>query len=159
MNDIKAPDAFRTISEVSEMLDVPQHVLRFWETKFEQVVPLKRGGNRRYYRPEHVALLSQIRDLLYRDGYTTKGVQRLFDEGQLPRETAKDDDVVVKDDDAVVHDVPQNTSHPQSAVNVEETGGSSGYDSGHLPEETYSKLVGLRDKLSRLAERLATVAN
>ncbi|MGB8275983.1 MAG: MerR family transcriptional regulator [Alphaproteobacteria bacterium] len=76
----KSPSAFRTISEVSEELDVPQHVLRFWETKFAQVRPLKRGGGRRYYRPEDVRVLVRIRELLYRDGYTIKGVQRLFRE-------------------------------------------------------------------------------
>jgi DNA-binding transcriptional MerR regulator len=74
----KSPSAFRTISEVSSELDVPQHVLRFWETKFAQLRPLKRGGGRRYYRPEDVELLGRIRELLYRDGYTIKGVQRLF---------------------------------------------------------------------------------
>ncbi len=78
----KSAAAFRTISEVSDELDVPQHVLRFWETKFSQVRPLKRGGGRRYYRPEDVELLCQIRDLLYRDGYTIKGVQRLLREGR-----------------------------------------------------------------------------
>jgi len=74
----KSPSAFKTISEVSTELDVPQHVLRFWETKFPQLRPLKRGGGRRYYRPEDVELLGRIRGLLYRDGYTIKGVQRLF---------------------------------------------------------------------------------
>ena len=77
----KSPGAFRTISEVSNDLEVPPHVLRFWETKFPQIKPLKRGGGRRYYRPEDVALLRQIRQLLYNDGYTIKGVQRLLKEG------------------------------------------------------------------------------
>ena len=77
----KSAAAFRTISEVAEHLEVPQHVLRFWETKFAQVRPLKRGGGRRYYRPEDVALLRRIRDLLYTEGYTIKGVQRLLREG------------------------------------------------------------------------------
>ena len=76
----KSAAAFRTISEVADELEVPQHVLRFWETKFSQVRPLKRGGGRRYYRPEDVDLLRQIRDLLYTDGYTIKGVQRLLRE-------------------------------------------------------------------------------
>ena len=76
----KSPDAFRTIREVSEELDVPQHVLRFWETKFNQVRPLKRGGGRRYYRPEDVDLLRRIRALLYADGYTIRGVQKLMRE-------------------------------------------------------------------------------
>jgi len=82
----KSAAAFRTISEVSEELDVPQHVLRFWETKFAQVRPLKRGGGRRYYRPEDVELLRRIRGLLYNDGYTIKGVQKLLREhsGRAP---------------------------------------------------------------------------
>ncbi|MEM6781401.1 MAG: MerR family transcriptional regulator [Pseudomonadota bacterium] len=74
----KAPSAFRTISEVADELDVQQHVLRFWETKFSQVRPLKRGGGRRYYRPEDVALLKRIHHLLYTEGYTIKGVQKLL---------------------------------------------------------------------------------
>ena len=76
----KSAAAFRTISEVSVELEVPQHVLRFWETKFPQIRPLKRGGGRRYYRPEDLLLLRRIRDLLYGDGYTIKGVQKLLRE-------------------------------------------------------------------------------
>jgi DNA-binding transcriptional MerR regulator len=76
----KSPSAFRTISEVSGELDVPQHVLRFWETKFSQIRPMKRGGGRRYYRPEDITLLRGIRELLYADGYTIKGVQKLLRE-------------------------------------------------------------------------------
>ena len=79
----KSPGAFRTISEVSNDLEVPPHVLRFWEPKFPQIKPLKRGGGRRYYRPEDVALLRQIRKLLYNDGNTIKCVQRLLKEGAL----------------------------------------------------------------------------
>ena len=74
----KSAGAFRTISEVADELDVQQHVLRFWETKFTQVKPLKRGGGRRYYRPEDVALLQKIHHLLYTEGYTIKGVQKMF---------------------------------------------------------------------------------
>ena len=74
----KSSDAFRTISEVSAALDVPPHVLRFWETKFTSLRPLKRTGGRRYYRPDHVALLIRIRDLLYKDGFTIKGAQRFL---------------------------------------------------------------------------------
>jgi DNA-binding transcriptional MerR regulator len=76
----KSDAAFRTISEVAEELNVPQHVLRFWETKFSQVRPLKRGGGRRYYRPEDVTLLKRIRALLYTDGMTIRGVQKLLRE-------------------------------------------------------------------------------
>lgn len=74
----KSPDAFRTISEVADDLDLPQHVLRFWETRFPQIKPMKRGGGRRYYRPEDVDLLKGIRHLLYDHGYTIKGVQKLL---------------------------------------------------------------------------------
>ena len=77
----KAPTAFRTISEVADDLHIPQHVLRFWETKFTQVKPLKRGGGRRYYRPDDITLLRRISHLLYTQGYTIKGVQRLLREG------------------------------------------------------------------------------
>ncbi len=80
----KAPEAFRTISEVAEELAVPKHVLRFWEGKFAQLKPMKRGGGRRYYRPEDVALLRGIRFLLYSDGYTIRGVQKILRE-QGPR--------------------------------------------------------------------------
>ncbi|MCT7375841.1 MerR family transcriptional regulator [Chelativorans salis] len=74
----KSPDAFRTISEVAEELDLPQHVLRFWETRFSQIKPMKRGGGRRYYRPQDVELIKGIRHMLYDQGYTIKGVQKLL---------------------------------------------------------------------------------
>ncbi len=77
----KAPEAFRTISEVAGELDVPQHVLRFWETRFGQIKPMKRGGGRRFYRPSDVELLKGIRALLYGEGYTIRGVQRILREG------------------------------------------------------------------------------
>jgi DNA-binding transcriptional MerR regulator len=80
----KSPDAFRTISEAADELDLPQHVLRFWETRFSTIKPLKRGGGRRYYRPEDVLLLKGIRRLLYDQGFTIKGVQRILKE-QGPR--------------------------------------------------------------------------
>jgi len=76
----KAPDAFRTISEVADDLDIPQHVLRFWETRFAQIKPMKRSGGRRYYRPDDVDLLRGIRRLLYGEGYTIRGVQRILKE-------------------------------------------------------------------------------
>ena len=77
----KSASAFRTISEVAAELDLPQHVLRFWETKFSVIRPMKRGGGRRYYRPEDITLLRRIGGLLYTDGYTIKGVQKLLREG------------------------------------------------------------------------------
>jgi len=91
--EIKSPGAFRTISEVATDLEVPQHVLRFWESKFQQVRPLKRGGGRRYYRPEDVQLLNSIKDLLYNQGFTIRGVQKLLREGgrsPLARTTIND---------------------------------------------------------------------
>ena len=78
--NIKSPEAFRTISEVSKDLSLPQHVLRFWETKFIQIKPIKRGGGRRYYRPEDIKLLRGIKSLLYNDGYTIRGVQKVIKE-------------------------------------------------------------------------------
>jgi DNA-binding transcriptional MerR regulator len=104
----KSASAFRTISEVSNDIGVPQHVLRFWETKFPAIKPMKRGGNRRYYRPEDVELLQAINRLLYTDGYTIKGVQKLIKdrgaraviggagEGPAPAATAPTDPVVGK---------------------------------------------------------------
>ena len=77
---MKSPQAFRTISEVSSEINIPTHVLRFWETKFPNINPLKRSGNRRYYRPEDVKLIIRIKTLLYDNGYTVKGVQKLLKE-------------------------------------------------------------------------------
>ena len=83
---IKSENAFRNISEVSELLDVPPHVLRFWETQFIQIKPVKRVGGRRYYRPEDIELLTRIRDCLYKEGYTIKGVQKLLKTHTLPKD-------------------------------------------------------------------------
>ena len=84
----KSSDAFRTISEVADHLDIPPHVLRFWETKFSTLRPLKRSGGRRYYRPDDVALLERIRDLLYKEGFTIKGAQKHLVNRQLERQSA-----------------------------------------------------------------------
>lgn len=135
----KGPLAFRTISEVADELHVPQHVLRFWETRFEQVRPLKRGGGRRYYRPADVELLRHISDLLYAKGYTVKGVQRLLREGEaeaaqqsptvtasLPEEIAPEPavsspDEVQGDAESVVTDTDQSlVAEPVSLANPEE---------------------------------------
>lgn len=94
----KRASAFRTIGEVAEDLDLPAHVLRFWETKFPQLKPLKRGGGRRYYRPEDIVLLRRIRQCLYQDGYTIRGVQKLLGESPTldiePAEAAAPDEAV-----------------------------------------------------------------
>mgnify|MGYP001357167781 CR=1 FL=1 len=85
----KSPQAFRTIREVSEELGIPQHVLRFWETKFKRLRPLKRGGGRRYYRTEDFEMLKTIQKLLYTDGYTIKGVKKLFEDSENNLNTTK----------------------------------------------------------------------
>lgn len=127
----KSDSAFRTISEVAEELDVPQHVLRFWETKFNQVRPLKRGGGRRYYRPEDVTLLKRIRSLLYADGLTIKGVQKLLREAGVKAVTA---------DGSTVSPAQISGSSPESSL------GPAG-----LPREDATKLLAeltaLRDDL------------
>jgi DNA-binding transcriptional MerR regulator len=94
----KSPEAFRNISEVSTLLDVPAHVLRFWETRFNQIKPVKRSGGRRYYRPEDIQLLTRIRDLLYREGYTIKGAQQVLKTGaqdDSAAETGSSPDAIV----------------------------------------------------------------
>ena len=87
---MKSPDAFRTISEVSKETKIPTHVLRFWESKFSNINPLKRSGNRRYYRPEDVKLIIQIKTLLYDNGYTVKGVQKIFKDKSNKLEKSND---------------------------------------------------------------------
>jgi DNA-binding transcriptional MerR regulator len=114
----KAPTAFRTISEVADDLHIPQHVLRFWETKFSQVKPLKRGGGRRYYRPDDITLLRRISHLLYTQGYTIKGVQRLLREGggrladDIPPPRMDDNDPEQDADDAL----EERTVEPMLAI-------------------------------------------
>ena len=93
---IKSPEAFRTISEVSKDLSLPQHVLRFWETKFSQITPIKRGGGRRYYRPEDVNLLKGIKSLLYNDGYTIRGVQKVIKENGTRKIILKNEKLNIK---------------------------------------------------------------
>ena len=131
----KSPSAFRTISEVADELTVPQHVLRFWETKFPQVRPLKRGGGRRYYRPEDVELLRNICALLYRDGYTIKGVQRLLREGALKERAAAMDPPPE----------PEARSTARSRAEANARGGKSELKSA------IEELTGLRERLRRLA--------
>lgn len=134
----KSPSAFRTISEVADELNVPQHVLRFWETKFPQVRPLKRGGGRRYYRPEDVELLRSICSLLYREGYTIKGVQRLLREGAL-RERAP----------APVERTEDVLPPPAETATPARPGPSTRAELKALADE----LTALRDRLRRLSGR------
>ncbi|GGF60149.1 hypothetical protein GCM10007301_19840 [Azorhizobium oxalatiphilum] len=120
----KSPDAFRTISEVADELDLPQHVLRFWETKFTQIRPVKRAGGRRYYRPDDVELLRGIRHLLYRDGYTIKGVQKILKDQGVRHVQA------VAYDDGEPAPAPVEATAPRVR---EEGGGISGLLGGLLP--------------------------
>jgi len=102
---MKSTTAFRTISEVSEELEVPQHVLRFWETRFTQVRPMKRAGGRRYYRPEDVELLRRIRDMLYRQGLTIRGVQQVLKAERRPQRAAAEDDAAAPAGDPMLREL------------------------------------------------------
>ena len=115
----KSESAFRTISEVADLLDVQQHVLRFWETKFSQIRPLKRGGGRRYYRPEDVALLQSIHHLLYTEGYTIKGVQKMLKEqgkNAVVQNNIPEEGAVVQ---PVVSSAPQKVSTVEGKVSMQ----------------------------------------
>ncbi len=121
----KSAAAFRTISEVAGELDVAQHVLRFWESKFPQVRPLKRGGGRRYYRPEDVDLLRQIRSLLYEEGYTIKGAQKLLrGQKRAPGDDSADDDGGV--DDVIVRRPEPAVAAPVAAEPAPRAAGGPG---------------------------------
>ncbi len=142
----KSAAAFRTISEVAEELDVPQHVLRFWESKFPQVRPLKRGGGRRYYRPEDVDLLGRIRKLLYEDGYTIKGVQRLMREGALRAKR----DAAADADEGEADAAPEAAAGAAGGAGRAAPSALAGEARGEL-EGLLADLVGLRDELRRFA--------
>ena len=125
----KEPEAFRTISEVGEELDVPQHVLRFWETRFSQIRPMKRGGGRRYYRVNDVELLKGIRQLLYGKGYTIKGVQRILKDRGVAHVTdigrGEEPPAEVAAKPAAKQEVPKNGKSPVVAAAPETV--SSGF--------------------------------
>lgn len=116
----KAPDAFRTISEVADDLDIPQHVLRFWETRFAQIKPMKRGGGRRYYRPTDVDLLRGIKHLLYGEGYTIKGVQRILREEGIKHVQSVWQDEAGEPEVAAVTEAPMAPAPDQSVEPVAE---------------------------------------
>jgi DNA-binding transcriptional MerR regulator len=156
----KAPDAFRTISEVSEALDVPQHVLRFWEAKFTQVKPLKRAGGRRYYRPEDIDLLKGVRGLLYNEGFTIKGVQKVLREqgakhvAEIGRSgvkaaAAKRD---LASDDAAAMPAPQFGS--AAMPSVEHVNMSDDEPSDKILAEQRDRLEGVLDELLGLRDLL-----
>ena len=138
----KSPDAFRTISEAAEELDLPQHVLRFWETRFSQIKPLKRGGGRRYYRPDDVLLLKGIRHLLYDRGFTIKGVQQILKDQGIRQviaigQTGAIEPVTVADPDSELVSLPFGAG--------EGTG---------LSKEDYDKLAGVMKDLLELKRTL-----
>lgn len=156
----KSPEAFRTISEVSSELDVPQHVLRFWEGRFVQIKPVKRAGGRRYYRPEDVDLLRGIRALLYREGFTIKGVQKVLRDRGLRHvtELGRGD---VKVEKKARRNLPEFIAPPdepqfaraalavlQRAHGVSETTGAG------IGEEERAKLEALLAELQQLKTRL-----
>ena len=115
---LKSPEAFRTISEVSKDLSLPQHVLRFWETKFVQIKPIKRGGGRRYYRPEDVKLLKGIKNLLYNDGYTIRGVQKVIKEnGTKKLLTVQSENNLFTEIKKDNNDPKEQQNYPQYSIN------------------------------------------
>ena len=155
----KSPEAFRTIREVAEAMDLPQHVLRFWETRFPQIRPLKRAGGRRYYRPDDVERLKLIKRLLYDEGYTIKGVQKLFKQqgvenvsiaafdGRLPFRPAEnfaDDDE--QEDASDSAPAPAVEPEPPAATLVREP------IAPPAPRLTTDEIVALRDALADIRE-------
>lgn len=134
--DDKAPGAFRTISEVADELDLPQHVLRFWESRFNEIKPMKRGGGRRYYRPDDIDLLRGIRHLLYGEGYTIRGVQRILREQGVDfvqtiwqegaQAIASEDEEDLVDEALDAEDEAEDEESEEDADETEETGGLRG---------------------------------
>lgn len=152
---LKSPEAFRTISEVSGDLSLPQHVLRFWETRFAQIKPMKRGGGRRLYRPDHVALLRGIKALLYDDGMTIKGVQKVLREKGTKTVIARGstDVELTLESAAVPADAPKRLSALKERVEAERTVKAA--DSGEAvdPERIRASISKLEELLERLESR------
>ena len=155
----KSPQAFRTISEVSEELEIQQHVLRFWETRFAQVKPMKRGGGRRLYRPDHIALLRGIKALLYDDGMTIKGVQKMLRERGSKTVIARgkaDAALSLEPTDAVAEegflplDLPDNAAARLQSLKSRAGASQSGIDAEKQKIlQSISKLEKLLDRLER----------
>ena len=134
----KSPEAFRTISEVSKDLSLPQHVLRFWETKFVQIKPIKRGGGRRYYRPEDVKLLKGIKSLLYNDGYTIRGVQKVIKENGTKKL------LTIQSDNKVFTDMKKGYTHPERQSETKYS----------INDSKRKKLMNVLDDLVQLRKKL-----
>lgn len=144
----KSETAFRTISEVAQDLDLPQHVLRFWETKFPQVRPMKRGGGRRYYRPDDMQLLRRIRNLLYVDGYTIKGVQKLLRQSGSVRNFVADTEALASSPDGMA-----NLSNVESSADNQQPASRASADPDTQAElqEIIAELKGLHAQLLQSA--------
>tara|TARA_A100001388_G_C28623768_1_gene428858 strand:- start:154 stop:582 length:429 start_codon:yes stop_codon:yes gene_type:complete len=138
---IKSPEAFRTISEVSKDLSLPQHVLRFWETKFVQIKPIKRGGGRRYYRPEDIRLLKGIKSLLYNDGYTIRGVQKVIKENGTKK---------------ILMQVDQNKNFTDNEISNNEHVEHSSISRYNINETKRKKLLNVLEDLVQLRKKLDT---
>ena len=134
----KSPEAFRTISEVSKDLSLPQHVLRFWETKFVQIKPIKRGGGRRYYRPEDIRLLKGIKSLLYNDGYTIRGVQKVIKENSTKKL------LTIQSDNKVFTDTKKEYTHPEQQNETKHS----------INDSKRKKLINVLDDLIQLRKKL-----
>lgn len=148
----KSPEAFRTISEVADDLDVPKHVLRFWEGKFSQLRPLKRGGGRRYYRPEDVSLLRGIRQLLYHERYTIKGVQRILREQGVRFVMNCWEDTAEGADRAAIREIPDIAAEvARSASHSVENG-----DGGGITRDQAARLRALLGELTECQKLLAS---
>lgn len=149
----KSPEAFRTISEVAQDLSIPKHVLRFWEGKFSQLRPMKRGGGRRYYRPEDVDLLRGIRELLYNDGYTIKGVQKILREQGVRfvmdywELSAQQGGKAIRDIPDVASDVARSAAQPFKVPEMN-------LPTSELPEEVENRLESLLGELEQCREIL-----
>ena len=139
--NIKSPQAFRTISEVSKDLSLPQHVLRFWETKFAQIKPIKRGGGRRYYRPEDIRLLKGIKSLLYNDGYTIRGVQKVIKENGTKK---------------ILMQVDQNKNFTDNEISNNEHIEHSSISRYNINETKRKKLLNVLEDLVQLRKKLDT---
>ena len=131
----KAPDAFRTISEVAQELDIPQHVLRFWETRFSQIKPMKRSGGRRYYRPDDVDLLKGIRRLLYGEGYTIRGVQRILKEHGVKSVQGLADGAAAVSFGAIEDAIGQSLMEPEDGAPIRGIAGTDSDDDDYQGEE------------------------
>jgi len=150
----KAPEAFRTISEVADELEVPKHVLRFWEAKFAHLKPMKRGGGRRYYRPEDVALLRGIRFLLYSDGYTIRGVQKILREHgpRFVMDYRRMADVDDQDEAmAAAHEIPD------VAAEAAQSGGTVAREPDETARLTPQKLSAVLDEIETCYRVLSSV--